>query len=117
MLARDILPADVMGRVRHVMPISPVSDLWPLLKTKMNADFQLDEAEAKAESPVFQGKPDVPVTVWVGANERPAFLDQARWLVEAWECDHVVEDGKHHFDIINALVDPGSDMVQIALRD
>jgi hypothetical protein len=51
------------------------------------------------------------VTVWVGADERPAFLDQARWLAETWGCGHVVAPGKHHFDVIDALADPDSQMV------
>lgn len=99
------------------MSISPVTDLRPLLDTGMNADFQLDKDAAKAESPVFQGKPSVPVTVWVGADELPAFLEQSRWLVDAWACDHVVEDGRHHFDIIDSLTDPDSELVRIALQD
>ncbi|MEL6617833.1 MAG: alpha/beta hydrolase [Pseudomonadota bacterium] len=113
MCAPGMLPGDVLARLRHVMPISPVSDLEPLLRTSMNADFGLDSAMAQAESPMRQPVPDVPVTVWVGAEERPAFLDQARWLAEAWACDHVETAGENHFNVIEALEDADSAMVRI----
>lgn len=112
MLAPGMLPPAVAGRLTHVVPISPLSDLRPLLRTSMNDDFRMDAAAARAESPVLQPAPRVPVSVWVGADERPALLDQARWLAEAWKCDHVVVPGKHHFDVIEALEDPDSDLVR-----
>lgn len=112
MLAPGMLMADTLARVSHVVPISPVSDLRPLLKTSMNADFKMDEDAATAESPVFQPSPSTPVSVWVGADERPAFLDQARWLSQAWDCDETIVPGKHHFDVIDALADPDSDIVR-----
>jgi acetyl esterase/lipase len=116
MLAPGMLDEDVRARITHVMPISPVSDLRPLLGTRMNADFQLTAAEAKAESPIYQPVPEIPVTVWVGAEERPAFLDQAKWLAEVWECGHVVEPERHHFDVIESLLDPDSVMVRTLLE-
>lgn len=112
MCADGLLPAPVLGRIKHVLPISPVSDLRPLIKTAMNADFGLDMASAEAESPVLMPAPDLPVTVWVGAEERPVFLDQARWLSEAWGAAHVIDDGRHHFDVIDALQDPDSPMIR-----
>lgn len=116
MLAPGMLSRDVIARLQHVMPISPVSDLRPLMHTAMNEDFRLDEASAAAESPVLMAeRHDVPVTVWVGADERPVFLDQARWLAEAWGARHVVEDGKHHFDVIDGLIDPESGMIKALL--
>ena len=111
LLAPGMLADDLIARVAHVVPISPVADLRPLLRTSMNDDFRMDEAAAAAESPVLQPRPDVPVTVWVGADERPSFLDQARWLAEAWQAEHVEVPGKHHFDVIDALADPESDLV------
>jgi len=110
------LPEQVMARVEHVMPISPVSDLRPLLNLEMNADFRLDMAMAEAESPVLMPPLDVKVTVWVGGDERPVFLDQARWLAEAWNAGHVVEKNRHHFDVIESLEDSGSEMVERLFR-
>lgn len=112
MLQPGLLPDAVAMRLRHVLSISPVSDLRPLMRTSMNADFMLDDASARAESPALMvERLPVPVTVWVGANERPVFLDQARWLAEAWGCGHVVDEGKHHFDVIDALTDGHSSMI------
>ena len=88
----------------------------------MNAQFGMDAAQAAAESPVLQQAPKLPVTVWVGAEERPVFLDQARWLVEAWQADperpdleqtdvgHVVSPGQHHFNVIEDMAHAQSAM-------
>ena len=112
MLQPGLLPDAVALRLRHVLSISPVSDLRPLMRTSMNADFKLDDASARAESPALMvERLPVPVTIWVGADERPVFLDQARWLAEAWGCGHVVDEGRHHFDVIDALADGHSGMI------
>ncbi len=104
--------AEVQGRIVRVAPISPVSDLRPLVALEMNEALRLDDAEAAAESPVLQ-KPlaGVGVDVWVGADERPVFLDQARWLADAWGGALNIEPGKHHYDVIDALEDPKSAFV------
>ena len=102
---------EVAARLAGVVPISPLADLRPLLRTSMNADLRLDMAEAEAESPMLMAERlNVPATVWVGADERPAFLDQARWLAEAWGCAHVVAEGRHHFDVIEPLEIADSDL-------
>lgn len=104
MLDPSILPKSVAERVRTVVPISPLADLRPLLQTSMNDDLRLDIAEATAESPIFMAdRHPSEVAVWVGENERPALIDQARWLSEAWGADLVIEPGRHHFDVIDLL--------------
>ena len=118
MLCPDVaLPPKVLARLARVLPISPVADLRPLLETSMNATLRLDLAEAEAESPALVSTPrDVPVTVWVGADERPAFVDQARWLASAWSgADLVIEPGRHHFDVIGGLADPESPLTAALL--
>ncbi|WP_135502278.1 alpha/beta hydrolase [Roseovarius aestuariivivens] len=113
MLAPGMLSEATGARLTRVTPISPVSDLRPLLETSMNAEFfHMDIEDATAESPALvQDRPPVPVTVWVGADELPAFLDQARWLAEAWSCPLHLEAGTHHFDVIDGLADPDSALV------
>lgn len=104
MLEPGLLEAGVAARLKKVVPISPVADLRPLLRTSMAAQLRLDAKEAKAESPVLMEKRlDVPVSIWVGGDERPAFLEQAEWLAQAWECECVVDVGRHHFDVIEPL--------------
>ena len=112
MLAPGMLPLAVLDRLHHVIPISPISDLEPLCHTDMNGDFKMDAGMARAESPMLQPAPSTKVTVWVGSEERPVFLDQANWLADAWQCDHVVTKGAHHFDVIDALADPDSQMLK-----
>lgn len=117
MLDKDLLAPEVGNRLRAAVPISPLSDLRPLMRTSMNEKFKLDEAAAEAESPILmQERYDAEVTVWVGADERPSFLDQAQWLADAWSCDQKIDPGKHHFDIIDALSDMDSEMVAILTK-
>lgn len=114
MLDPGLLPQEVGARIRRVVPISPLSDLRPLLRTSMNERLCLDLAEAEAESPVnMTDRLPAEVTVWVGGAERPAFLDQAVWLVDAWAADHVIALDRHHFNVIDALADPQSDMIAV----
>ncbi|WP_420568691.1 alpha/beta hydrolase [Thalassovita sp.] len=112
------LPETVAQRVVRALPISPVADLRPLLQTSMNEDFKLDMAAAEAESPVLmQPWPHIEISVWVGAEERPAFLEQATALAEAWECACIIDPGKHHFDVIDGLKDAESRLMALLLKD
>lgn len=116
MLEPGLLPDDVRARIERVVPISPVTDLRPLLHTSMNEDFRLSAEDAAAESPVLMSKPDTPVTVWVGAAERPVFVEQARMLSETWECDMVLDEDRHHFDVIDGLLDAQSPLMSTILQ-
>ena len=98
-------------RVARIVPISPLSDLRPLMVATMNDELRLDDVEAEAESPILREQVDLPMTVWVGAAERPAFIDQARWLAARRSCDLVQAPGRHHFDVIEELSEPDSPLV------
>ena len=115
LVARAAVPAAGerwQERLAGVVSVSPVSDLAPLMLTTMNATLKIDSDEAQAESPIHLPKPRVPVTVWVGGDERPVFLDQAEWLAKAWQATHVVTPGEHHFNVIEALESPASALTQ-----
>ncbi|MEM9426586.1 MAG: alpha/beta hydrolase [Pseudomonadota bacterium] len=115
---RDVaLDAEVRGRLAKIVPISPLTDLRPLMNVAMNETLGLDAAEAAAESPVLHAPPDLPVTVWVGAEERPVFLDQAIALSEVWGAELRVDPGRHHFDVIDGLRDAESPLVASLLGD
>ncbi len=106
MLCADIAAwTGFTGRIRRVVSISGLHDLRPLLCTSMNATLQLDADEAARESAVLHADHlPVPVIAWVGADERPAFIDQARWLARAWpKASAEIEPGRHHFDVIDGL--------------
>lgn len=116
MLDKTVLDQSIADRLRRVVPISPLADLRPLLRTSMKNTLRLSEKEAAAESPVLMvDRYDIPVTVWVGGDERPAFLDQSQWLVDAWKCDHVVDPGRHHFDVIEPLEIADSALIETLL--
>ena len=112
MLAPGMLAPEVLARITRVAPISMLSDLRPLIQTAMNADLRLDAEEAAEESPLLQPRPDTKVALWVGAEERPAFLDQTRWHSEAWDVPQHILPGRHHFDVIEPLEDAQSGLVR-----
>ena len=99
-----------------MVPISPVAELAPLMQTKMNNDLRLTDAEARAESPTRRAlRAGCEAHVWVGGQERPAFLWQARTLSEEWNCPWTVDPGKHHFNVIEPLTDPDSRLIAACL--
>lgn len=116
MAMADVDIAEAAARLRRIVSISPVADLRPLMHTRMQADFQLTEEEAQDESPALgQPRPGTHAHVWVGGAERPAFLDQARWLSQAWDCQLTIRPKRHHFDIIEGLKDAESPLMQACL--
>ncbi|PWC89441.1 esterase [Azospirillum sp. TSH100] len=116
------LPEEVRARVEHVVSISGLHDLRPLLNTGMNVKLGLDEAEAVAESPaLLRPQPGIGVTCWVGADERPEFVRQTELLANIWlglgaATGLRLAEGRHHFDVIDDLADPESALVSVLLR-
>ncbi|QCG95586.1 alpha/beta hydrolase [Azospirillum sp. TSA2s] len=115
------LSEEVRDRVEHVVSISGLHDLRPLLNTGMNTTLRLDEAEAAAESPaLLRPRPGIGITCWVGAAERPEFVRQSELLANVWLGLGVatalrLAEGRHHFDVIDDLTDPDSELVQTLL--
>lgn len=113
-----ILPDDVRRRIAHVVSISGVHDLRPMMRTAMNATLKLDEAEALSESPpLLEPAPGTRLTCWAGAAERAEFIRQNALLANAWRglgaaTDCVVEDNRHHFNVIEGLTDPQSPLTK-----
>jgi arylformamidase len=106
------------AKVSRVVPISPLSDLQPIAATKMNAELRIDPAEVAAESPArLPLRPGCAAHIWVGAQERPSFLWQARLLSEEWDCPWTACAGRHHFDVIEDLADPTSKLIDICLKE
>ncbi|MHC0053508.1 alpha/beta hydrolase [Actibacterium sp. D379-3] len=118
MLCADVGLRDaVAARLARVVPISALSDLRPLLHTAMNANFRMDLIAAEAESPIFRHRVlPVPVTAWVGGAELPAFLDQSRWLADAWpQAALHIAPGLHHFNVIDGLEQADSPLTAAVL--
>lgn len=112
--AGSALPEEVGRRIAHVVSISGLHDLRPLMKSPMNATLKLNAAEALAESPaLLEPLPETRITCWVGAAERAEFVRQNALLANIWRglgaataC--VAEDNRHHFNVIDGLTDPGA---------
>lgn len=108
------LPAELVGRIESVLTISGLHDLRPLMLTAMNKTLQLDLDEARRESPALcEPLTGIPVTCWVGGDERPEFIRQSRLLANIWTgrglaMTDVIEPGRHHFDICAGLTEPDS---------
>lgn len=117
------LPAEVRPRIDRCVPISGLFDLRPLMLTDMNRTLRLDLAEARAESPaLLEPAVRVPVRPWVGADERPEFLRQTRLLANIWsglaaDIRAAEAGGRHHFDVIAELTEPGSDLTEAVVGD
>ena len=106
------LDANVMARVERVISISGVHDLRPLLNIVQNGTINLSEEEALKESPaLLTPKLNIPVDCIVGADERPEFIRQNDLLANIWRgmgvaTNTIHVDGKHHFDVIDDLINP-----------
>lgn len=112
------LPPKVLARIQHVLSISGLHDLRPLLHTEMNDTLHLDMAEATRESAVLH-RPiaNTHLTAWVGGGERPEFLRQAQLLAMMWDglsaqIDLQIDGVHHHFSVIEGLKDAGSEITK-----
>jgi acetyl esterase/lipase len=119
--AESPLPDAVRPRIRHIVSISGLHDLRPLMRTSMNQTLRLDEAEAMRESPaLLRPMTGARVTCWVGSAERPEFLRQNALLANIWTglgarmAEHQAK-GRHHFDVIEELTDSGSPLTSTLL--
>jgi arylformamidase len=104
-------------RIRHIVSISGLHDLRPLLMTSMNKTLRMDAAEAQRESPaLLLPMAGARVTCWVGARERPEFLRQNTLLANIWtglgaRMTERRAENRHHFDVVEDLANPGSALI------
>ncbi|MFJ6321912.1 MULTISPECIES: alpha/beta hydrolase [unclassified Rhizobium] len=101
----------ILKRIRHVLAISGVHDLRPIMKRSMNKELRIDDAEAKAESPaLLEPVGTIRLTCWVGGAERAEFVRQNALLANIWvglgaATAVVVEPDKHHYSVLDGLLD------------
>src|SRR5258708_30226901 len=97
--------------------ISGLFDLPPLVKTSINNALKLDDASAKAASPLFWKPPARgSLDAFVGGNESAEYFRQSKSIVDAWGRAGVATrfgtiPDANHFTAIAPLVDPGSAVV------
>jgi arylformamidase len=96
--------------------ISGLFDLAPLIGTSINKALGMDEASAKAASPLFTAPPARgSLDAVVGGNESAEYFRQSKTIVEAWGRSIATRfgtvPGANHFTAIAPLADPDSPMV------
>jgi arylformamidase len=115
----DGLPVDL---VAAGLPVSGVYDIEAVRLTPLNDAVGMDQAEARALSPMFLAPASrAPMTVVVGGAESEEFHRQAGDFAEAWRGAGVAADvlaapGRDHFTVLNALAEPGHDVLAAAHR-
>jgi len=108
------LPQDL---VIAAYAISGLFDLVPLVGTSINKALRLDDASAKAVSPLFWAAPKAgSLDAVVGERESAEYFRQSRSIVEHWGDAGVatrfdVVADANHFTAIAPLADPASAMV------
>jgi arylformamidase len=111
----DDLPANL---VKSGVSISGVFDLEPLIHTPINDALGLDHDTARKISPLYcHAQYGVPMVFAVGGLESSEFIRQNQAMYEHWrqrgyDASLVECAEKHHFTVINDLVDPGSKLFQ-----
>ncbi|MBD9371365.1 alpha/beta hydrolase [Rhizobium sp. ARZ01] len=117
------LSAEIRKRVRHILSISGLHDLRPLMRTAMNETLRLDEATACAESPaLLRPIEGARVTCWVGNCERPEFRRQNALLANIWmglgaETAAIEEPDRHHYNVVDGLADPDHPLTRTLLGE
>lgn len=112
-----LLPDAVLDNIDHVVSVSGLHDLRPLLQTTMNTTLGINASTALSESPALLAPAAVmPVTCWVGADELAEFKRQTALLANIWKgfgtpTDAIAEPAKNHFNVIEGLAVASSPLV------
>ena len=114
------VPADL---VRAGVAISGVFDLAPLIPTSINDLARLDEASARAASPLLWATPPKSRTLVaaVGGEESSEFLRQSRMIADAWgsaglATQYLVVPGTNHFTVVDELTKPAGGLFAVVTR-
>jgi arylformamidase len=104
--------------VRSVVTLSGLHDLVPVQQSFANEWLGIDEATARALSPITYA-PAVPCALFASAGEREsdAFKAQGQAIVDAWSAhgcraEYADSPGDNHFTICERLADPGDALTQ-----
>lgn len=111
-LATDV-PADI---VKSGHAISGLYELEPIRLCHLNDAVRMDEAEAAANSPAnMTAANNAPLVLAVGGAETDEFLRQqtdyaAALRAAGRDAPEIVEPGRNHFDVLDALTTPGEQL-------
>jgi arylformamidase len=98
--------------VKGAIPISGLFDLEPIRLSYLNDKVQMDEAEARRNSPVlFLPASGSPIVITVGADELPELRRQSEEFHQAWtkkglKARYLPLAGHEHFSILEELASP-----------
>lgn len=115
----DDLPA---GMLKSGIAISGIFDLEPIRHTPIGDAPGMDEAEARALSPLFMEAPtNAPLTIALGGTEGPEFHRQAEafsahLVSQGVEAPILDVPGANHFSIVDDLATPGTALHAVARR-
>jgi len=112
------LSTQAAQRLKRIVSISGVADLRPLTGVAMNETLKLDDAAARASSPLFlTPRDDFDYIAWAGANETTEFRRQNALLATGWgaqvSAQRIEAAGKNHFDVIDALTESNSALTKL----
>lgn len=99
----------IQQRIDHVVSVSGLHDLRPLMKLNMNGLLNIDEQEASLFSPaLLEPAADTKLTCWVGGSERSEFIRQNDLLANIWkglgaDTSFYHKPDRHHFNILDDL--------------
>ena len=107
--------------IKGVCLISGIFNLLPIQLSDINNTLHLSKEEALRNSPVqYLPATDCPVSIIVGGDETPEFLDQSRELYSCWKENRPAEiiesEGLNHYSILESILDPESQLHQAMLR-
>lgn len=108
-------------RIDRVISISGLHDLRPLLHLQKNSEFNLDSAEAIAESAIcHRPRRGMNLVCVAGANERPEFIRQNGILPLIWQglgadCHSQLLAGEDHFSVIGQMTSPDSQLSRLII--
>ena len=117
--APSLLSARTARKVTHIISISGLHDLRPLIGADLNQIVGITPKLARQESPAllrpFAGPNSWHLTTWVGADERPEFIRQSALLSNIWaglgvETTLIKAPNRDHFTVIEDLCDSESDL-------
>ena len=106
-------------RIDRTVSISGCHDLRPIMRSPMNETLRLDREMAAAESPaLLEPREGVDLVCLVGGDELPEFRRQNTLLANAWhgfgaKTKALEQPGRHHFNIVDDMIDPDSELVAI----
>jgi arylformamidase len=103
--------------IAAIVALSGVYDLTPLIDTPLNDNLRLTLSAARAASPLFRARGDLPPALFaVGAAETPAFRAQneamrAAWAAHGNTAEALIVEGADHFSLLRGLTTPGAPLL------